>query len=550
MNVPSLRLFLPVSGTIHGSKYPLGGRHGAVMSCQRCFVAVLALLALAACGSGGGADSGATPAIRHVIMITLDTTRADHLGCYGNPSVKTLALDQLAREGVLFEACQSAAATTLSSHVSMMTGTYPHLHGVPRNGFTVSEKNLTLAEMLDAQGFWCAGFLGSAALTKRTGMDQGFDHWDEALDQPIKAGGNDQLQRRADALTDAILAHVKQTLAKPGAEEVRLFLFAQYFDPHAPYAPPVAARQRYGATLPAGGFGEIDQAVVEQQRRATGRSLGGQQGVIGRGLTSELVEGATGAATELGLELARLYAGEITFTDQEVGRLLLGLRSLGVLDEALVIVTADHGETRWEHGNAWNHGLWVSQTDVHVPLIMRLPSLVRSADYAPGTSVPTPVSGVDLMPTVLDLLGFAGTETGGGWEGRSLAPALAGQPMEDVPVFSEATQPGAWLEKPIAGNAALPWLGARKPSAVRLGDWKLIHAPYLNLEQLFHLRQDPGERHDRLAGDDAESRRMAGTLRAALADWRGSAAPKKSIFDKAQANGLAGLGYGDASPPK
>lgn len=505
---------------------------------------------LGACGSGDGARRGEAPAIRHVILITLDTTRADHLGCYGNPSVKTPALDQLAREGVLFEACQSAAATTLSSHASMMTGTYPHWHGVPRNGFTLDGKNVTLAETLDAQGFWCAGFLGSAALMKRTGLDQGFDHWDEAFDRPVEVGGNDQLQRRADALTDSILDHVEETLAKPGAEEVRMFLFAQYFDPHAPYAPPAAARQRYGATLAAGGFREIEQAVVEQQRRATGRSLGGQQGVIRNGLTTELVEGATGAATELGLELARLYAGEITYTDQEVGRLLAGLKSLGVLDESLVIVTADHGETRWEHGNAWNHGLWVAQTDVHVPLIMRLPSSLGPDQHAPGTSVSTPVSGVDLMPTVVDLLGFRGSEAGGGFEGRSLEPALAGDSIPEMPVFSEATQPGPSLERSAPGEAALPWRGARKPVSVRLGDWKLIHAPYLNMEQLFHLRQDPGERHNRLVADDVESQRMAGTLRKALGEWRRAAAPKDSTFDKAQAKGLAGLGYLESVQPK
>ena len=509
------------------------------------------LLLAAGCGGDGESAGAEIPnGIRHVILLTLDTTRADHLGCYGNPSVKTPALDQLAREGVLFEACQSAAATTLSSHVSMMTGTYPLWHGVPRNGFTIDRSNVTLAEALDAQGFWCAGFLGSAALTKRTGIDQGFDHWDEGLSQPIEPGGNDQLQRRADTLTDAILDHVETTLSKPGAEDARLFLFAQYFDPHAPYAPPGDLRQRYGATLAAGGFGQIEQAVVEQQRRATGRSLGGQQGVIAGGLTPELIRGATGAATDMGLELSRLYAGEITFTDREIGRLLLGLKSLGVLDESLVIVTADHGETRWEHGNAWNHGLWVSQTDVHVPLIMRLPEAFAEGNAERGATVKTPVSGVDLMPTVLDLLGQNVTGPGSGFQGRSLARGLRGQGLDDVPVFSEATQPGPSLERPEKGQEPLPWLGARKPCAVRLGNWKLVSAPYLQLEQLFELEQDPGERHDRLTGEDADSLGAARKLRAELVKWRAVAAPKVSSFDKSQAKGLSGLGYSEAVAPK
>ena len=136
---------------------------------------------MALVGACGGRD--ASPKVRHIILITLDTTRADHLGCYGNPAVQTPALDQLASEGVRFASCASAASTTLASHASILTGTYPHRHGVPRNGFTLSERARTLAEVLDEAGFWCAGFLGSAALTGRTGIDQGFVHWDEDFDE-------------------------------------------------------------------------------------------------------------------------------------------------------------------------------------------------------------------------------------------------------------------------------------------------------------------------------------------------------------------------------
>lgn len=544
--------------SLRGTGRSLGSTHRWAQGAGRMALAMAGPLLAAGCGDGKADGGEMVNGIRHVILITLDTTRADHLGCYGSPSVKTPALDQLAREGVLFEACQSAAATTLSSHVSMMTGLYPNQHGVPRNGFTVHDTNLTLAEALDDQGFWCAGFLGSAALTKRTGLDQGFDHWDEGLDLPIEPGGNDQLQRRADALTDAILKHVEETLAQPDAGDARLFLFAQYFDPHAPYAPPAEARQRYGATLAAGGFGEIEQAVVEQQQRATGTTQGGQQGVISAGLSPELLRGATGAPTEMGLELARLYAGEITFTDQEIGRLLLGLKSLGVLDESLVIVTADHGETRWEHANAWNHGLWVYQTDVHVPLIMRLPAATEeSSSGAPrrkGGAVTTPVSGVDIMPTVLDLIGMDVRPDGSGFQGRSLVPGLEGEPLPALPVFSEATQPGPSLERPRAGQGPLPWLGARKPCAVRLGDWKLVAAPYLQIEELFQLAQDPGERHDRMAsahtGGDAEAAKALANLKEVLQQWRSAAAPKQSNFDKSQASGLAGLGYSEAALPK
>lgn len=497
-------------------------------------LALAGLMALlGACG-----DGDARPKVRHVVLITLDTTRADHLGCYGNPAVQTPALDQLASEGVRFASCASAASTTLASHASILTGTYPHRHGVPRNGFTLSERAQTLAETLDEAGFWCAGFLGSAALTGRTGIDQGFVHWDEDFDEAARQEGNDQSQRDAATLTDRILAHTAETLARAGAGDARLFLFAQYFDPHAPYAPPASEIERYGAQLRVGDFGAIEQAVVQQQVRALGRSAGGQQGVITGGLPEELIRNASEVPTETGRQLERLYRGEVTHMDREIGRLLLGLQRLGVLEDALVVITADHGETFWDGPNAWNHGLWVGQPEVAVPLIVRGPAGVG---IERGRVVDTPVSGVDVMPTVLEL---AGISTGpDGLEGRSLARVVRGNgSLADRAVFSEATQPGAPLE---AGD--LRWRGERKPVAVRLGRWKLVSAGYLGLEMLFDLQGDPSEREDLLlGGGDEETRAAAKRLGDELARWRASAAPLPSEFDREQAKGLAGLGYAEA----
>ena len=492
---------------------------------------------MALVGACGGRD--ASPKVRHIVLITLDTTRADHLGCYGNPAVQTPALDQLASEGVRFASCASAASTTLASHASILTGTYPHRHGVPRNGFTLSERARTLAEVLDEVGFWCAGFLGSAALTGRTGIDQGFVHWDEDFDEAARQDGNDQSQRDAATLTDRVLAHAEETLARPGADDARLFLFAQYFDPHAPYAPPESEIERYGAQLRTGDFAAIEQAVVQQQVRALGRTAGGQQGVITGGLSEELIRNASRVPTEPGRQLERLYRGEVTHMDREIGRLLLGLQRLGVLEDALVVITADHGETFWDGPNAWNHGLWVGQPEVAVPLIVRGPA---GAEMGRGRVVDTPVSGVDVMPTVLELAGVSAR--GCDLDGRSLAGAIGGGgSLDDRAVFSEATQPGAALEAGV-----LRWRGERKPVAVRLGRWKLVSAGYLGLQMLFDLNSDPAEREDRLrgGGGDPEARAAADRLGEELARWHASAAPLPSEFDREQAEGLAGLGYAEA----
>ena len=477
--------------------------------------------------------------MRHVVLITLDTTRADHLGSYGNTAVLTPALDQLAAEGVRFASCASAASTTLASHASILTGTYPHRHGVPRNGFTLSVRAQTLAEVLDEAGFWCAGFVGSAALTGRTGIDQGFVHWDEEFDEAARESGNDQSQRDAAMLTDRVLAHAEETLGRAGASDARLFLFAQYFDPHAPYAPPASEVERYGASVGVGDFAAIETAVVQQQVRSLGRSAGGQQGVITGGLSEELIRNASRVPTEAGRQLERLYRGEVTHMDREIGRLLLGLQRLGVLEDALVVITADHGETFWDGPNAWNHGLWVGEPEVGVPLIVRGP---RGAGLGSGVVVETPVSGVDVMPTVLELAGVS--TWSGELDGRSLAAAVRadGGGLTDRAVFSEATQPGARLEA-----SGLGWRGELKPVAVRLGRWKLVRAGYLGLEMLFDLNADPAERKDRLlGGGDEEARAAAALLGDELVRWRARATPLPSEFDREQAKGLAGLGYAEA----
>ena len=492
----------------------------------------------------------------HVLFITLDTTRADHIGAYGNQEVKTPALDALAAEATVFTQCMAAAATTLASHTSLLTGTYPLSHGVRRNGYFVGDDNVLLAELLREAGFYCAAFIGSSALTHKSDLGQGFDLYDDDFSLKAETGGRDQDQRTAAQVSQALLDHVDAVLERQASEAdfpERLFLLAHYFDPHAPYAPSASLAQRYGASRKVGDFDDIESAVVAQQRRVLGESAVslGQQSVIGRGLSEALVQKAPGVPTKVGRDLAKLYAGEITATDDAIGSLLAGLAARGILEDTIVVVTADHGETFWEHGNFWNHGLWVSETDVHVPLIVRFPD-GRGA----GRRVGAPVSGVDVVPTLLDALGLSDSASGlaGGAaeyevkgdpsRGRSLLRALDGQALSDRVVFSEATQPGPSVEMSET-EIPLPWGNARKPQAARLGDWKLIDAPYLGLKQLFHLGQDPGERTDLLqAGPLTPAARAAfDDLELALSRWRASAKPKASAYDSSQTDDLKGLGY-------
>jgi arylsulfatase A-like enzyme len=482
--------------------------------------------------------------VRHVLLISLDTTRADHLGSYGASGAATPALDALATEGVRFADCTAAAPTTLASHTSLMTGNYPRTHGVPRNGFVLDPGNETLAEVLGGLGFWCAAFLGSFALDRRFGFDQGFDHYDQEFDIEVGVGGGDQDQRSAERVTEAVLAHVDVVRARRGFErDGRMFLFAHYFDPHAPYLPP-------GHAAPGGSQPRIAAAVEAHQLAAMRAARGDAQhgaavrapgvaSVVAHGLTRELALAPAAVPSSEDRALAALYAGEVAALDAAIGRLLVGLEVRGVLEETLVVVSADHGETFWEHPNYWNHGLAVFQTDVHVPLIVRLPTGPGPHSRA-ARVVTTPVSNVDIAPTILALVGGAELRC----DGRSLAAALAGGALEARPVFSEATQPGPAVE-PQPSELPGRWWNAAKPRAARLGALKYMRLPYLGLERLYDLAADPGEQHDVL-GEAAFTAELA-VLRAALDGYERSGPGLPSRFDPAQTvetqRRLEALGY-------
>ena len=467
---------------------------------------------------------------RHVVLISLDTTRADHLDPWGDLGL-TPHIGTLAQEGVVFESALTPAPTTLAAHTSIMTGCYPHTHGVPRNGFMVDRRNVMLAELLADAGFHTAGFLGSFALESLFDFDQGFDAFDEDFDLMAFADedvGRDQNQRTADRVTDAVLAHVESV------EADRMFLFVHYFDAHQPYEPPADFARRYAnpGELQTSSAREMGAVIHGHTRRILGEPVGVKQ-LIERGLDPRLIEESDGTPLGFDSQLANLYAGEVAFVDSQIGRLLDGLASAGVLEDALLILTGDHGETFWEHGDFWNHGLWVYETTVHVPLVMRFPD-GRGA----GRRVRTPVSTVDIVPTLCELLGI---ELPPRVDGESLAGALEDDPFVHDVVYSQATQP---LRVEPRGDV---WRNIAKPRCIRSGRWKYVQAPYLGggrprdlltepgLEQLFDLRDDPGETNNLLRGElSAEAAAARDRMSAALGEWARSADPLPTVFNEEQ----------------
>ena len=340
-----------------------------------------------------------------VVVVTIDTLRADHV--YDHPWVQTPELDALRAESLVFTRAVAAAPTTLASHTSMFTGLHPHSHGVPWNGTRVPEEQRLLAERLQEAGWDTGAVVGGFPLEARFGLDQGFDDYSGPW-------------RDAEAVTDVALAWL-------GEHDEQAFLWVHYWDVHHPWVPPEPWDRMYR-----------EDDLELDPKREVGRYRG------------EIAMRKPGWE-ELDRALQGSYGGAVSYVDHHLGRLLDA-----VPEGAIVVVTADHGETHADHRNPWSHGVTVHDSVSRIPLLVRVPGW--------GTGVREElVSNLDLSPTLLDALGLPV----GPMEGQSLRNAA------DRAVFSEATMPhrerrdGSW---PNEGNCRGMWEG----------DWKLVHCPFFH----------------------------------------------------------------------
>ncbi|MFZ2054205.1 MAG: sulfatase-like hydrolase/transferase [Candidatus Aminicenantales bacterium] len=278
----------------------------------------------------------------NVILITLDTTRADHLACYGYPNVKTPHLDSLARRGVLFEQAATNSPLTLPAHCSIMTGMYPTYHGVRINGNTaLNDEQTTIAEVLSAQGYRCGAFIGAFVLDGRWGLKQGFEYYDDKFDlKKYKHLDLGAVQRPGNKVMDAALDWLDEQKNSP------FFAWIHLYDPHTPYEP----REPY---------------LSEYRPR----------GLVG------------------------LYDGEIAFMDEQIGRCLSWLEANGLDKSTVLVLVGDHGEGLGSHGEG-THGYFIYDYAVHVPLIIATPF-----ESLGGVRVPSQVRVVDIFPTLIDILG-------------------------------------------------------------------------------------------------------------------------------------------------
>lgn len=276
----------------------------------------------------------------NVILITLDTTRADHLACYGYPNVKTPNLDSLAHRGVLFEQAAATSPLTLPSHCSILTGMYPTYHGVRINGNTaLNEQQLTIAEVFSNQGYQCGAFIAAFVLDGRWGLKQGFQHYDDHFDlKKYKHIDLGSVQKPGNEVMDVALDWLEEKKNSP------FFAWIHLYDPHTPYEPPEPYLSEY-------------------------RSRG----------------------------LAGLYDGEIAFMDEQIGRCIRWLDNNELDKNTILILVGDHGEGLGSHGEG-THGYFIYDYAIHVPLI-----IVTPFERLRGVRVPSQVGIVDIFQTLMEI---------------------------------------------------------------------------------------------------------------------------------------------------
>ncbi len=443
-------------------------------------------LLLAALLAGCTARSGPPD----LLLLTVDTLRADHVGAFGGPA--TPGFDDLAAEGVAFERATAVSNNTLPDHVAMLSGRYPARAGVPRNGHRLPDDTPWGPALLAAAGYETAAFVSASALAGKLGLDRGFAHYDDDFD----VREVDQRQRRGETTVAAALAWLRRPHDRP------VFAWVHLFDPHYPYTPPAPYdRSAFGYRGPADG------------------SMAFLLGVWGRMGRPRISLSDADAR-----RLVELYDGEIAYAGHALGPLLAEARRR----DALVVFMADHGESLTEHGYLFDHGEYLYQPSVHVPLVVRPPAAWK---LAPGRSR-APAQSVDVLPT---LLSAAGAPVPDGLDGRDLLPLVreAGAGELRPVAFAESCRP--WrVEKAHPGE----YPNLYKAQAALRWPWKLILTPYRRRVELYDLDADPGELHD-VAADHPE---VVRELRAALSDWRRGTVPAGAA-DPDNMEAIRALGY-------
>ena len=326
-----------------------------------------------------------------MVLIVVDTLRADHLGSYGFPYRSSPNVDALAAEGVVFDQAIAASSRTAPSHASIMTSRFPRENTIGfENGTTALEGLQTLAELLRDAGYDTGAFIGNMLLHSRSGLNRGFDVYDDDLSVQEK-NRSDIFERHAQQTAERALTWVDERAAAP------FFLWLHLQDPHGPYTPP----PQFADVI------DIESDPEEAELEVV-------EGIYGQGGIPEYqyFDGSHRLS-----EYQERYANEILYADYWIGEVVKAIEQKSGERDTIVLLTADHGEAMGESGRHFVHGLTCT------PEVARIPMIVRAKGLTPGRRSEL-VHHVDIMPTLLDLAGLPVPED---VRGQSLGPVIRGE---------------------------------------------------------------------------------------------------------------------------
>ena len=365
-------------------------------------VPVSLLFALVVTNAGLGCFGPKEPE-PNVLLITVDTLRADRLGTYGFQLATSPAIDRLAAQGVAFERAISGASVTAGSHASIMTSRYTREHTIGyENGGTRLEGITTLAEIFNQEGYQTAAFVGNVVLDHSSGLDRGFEVYDDELPD-AEPNRKFAFERIAEKTTERAFLWLKNLDSRP------FFLWVHYQDPHGPYTPPPEYKERFQPEF------RPDEKPLPVLKK-----LAGLNGIP----SYQELDGVRRPSI-----YETRYAEEIAYADHWIGELISRVDAIAPDADTIVVLTADHGESLGEEGRYFMHGTSTTPDQAHVPLIVRAPGL-------PEGRRSEIVHHVDVMPTLLELVGF---ETPADASGIALGPVLRGDlPLPDRLVYCDA----------------------------------------------------------------------------------------------------------------
>jgi arylsulfatase A-like enzyme len=420
---------------------------------------------------------------RHLVLLTVDTWRADHAFTTRGGEDLTPVLDMLSATSTRFTTASSASNQTSPGLAGILTGLFPFRSGVLINDHVLPPSLPTLATILKNAGFSTGGFVSNPVVGPGYGFDRGFDHYELVRRSPRFR------KAKAAAVNRAVLAWIENLELD---DSRRVLLWVHYMEPHGPYQPEPECRRLF----PAEAFGDYVEVPLLPQGRNDGRE----------GVPSYQQAGFDPVPID-GRDYVRRYAAEVRCVDSAIGDLLEALERRGFLASAALVITADHGEALMnDHGYYFSHGNGLTEDQVRVPLLVRLPG--QSKPHV----INEPVSTVDILPTVLQIL--------------QITPP---KDIDGVPL--------------LAGTARPVISAAHTSSSLRLGKWKLVRESGVNSRTLFDLEADPEETADLSSSmtsvRDSVERRMVELLsRRPLA----SPVNRRNLDDETRA-ALRALGY-------